>query len=108
MYKAAFEEVVEVYEEYKSVIGSSSCEDFYANMGQEAFNPVKDAGRVTVEPSDFVADVELSAKKVLTWAQYTDFLKGSYTDEIKLAVGKSFKVRKIHPLSTYLLPKDMQ
>lgn len=104
-----FHRVVSHYEEVKVTSGTMSCEKFYKHQlaGSGAGTPFV-PGVVFVGPEDFIADVEMAAKKILTPDEFVAFKEGRFTERVEERLGREFKRRKIYPLHEYFQPKDLR
>jgi hypothetical protein len=121
------------YEEY--VVSQRylySAEQFYDSLEREGVNGNKWNSRIVkVTPSDFVADVELVAKRVLQSPteylffdevyvkqneQFHQDLQKRLTEEqyldlkhsVQEKVGAAFKACKLHPVERYFRAKDLR
>lgn len=124
LYRSVFRRVMSRYDEIKSVNGTQSCAGFYAGLAREGsgggFNPKI----VAPSASDYICDVEITARRVLDKEEYrffklayiskdeevTSLLKDGIFNKLKRAVqekvGQGFISAKIHPFERYRKPKD--
>ena len=130
-YRSVFRRVMSRYEEYRlSDRYIYSSEQFYSSLAEEGVNGGKWNTRIVkVTPSDFMADVELSALRVLTAPihrllfkevyvrgneEYLETLQKRMTEEVFLDLkhavqeiaGAAFKACKLHPAERYFKPRD--
>lgn len=100
------------YEELEAIHGTISCAMFYkklaANKCDLTGKHIPKSGLVTVTASDFLADVYLALKSVLSAEELSQLTDGKVTEGMRERAGKEFIRRKIHPLNTYMRPKDMR
>lgn len=130
-FRGVFRKIMSTYDETKTSNGTLSCQGFYRSIAGEsankgAYNPLV----VRATASDFICDVELTARRVLSKEEYR-FFKLLYLDKDKeiaeLVVAKSpdnkfnglkqtvqeklgfaFDDRGIYPLSKYYKAKDLR
>lgn len=119
---------MERYEKVKPKTIALSSEGFYAGLSSEkGFNSSSFCSRVVIPTlTDFVCDVEITAKDVLTDYEYkffhsifidqeeiSDMIKSTdkfkrMEEHIVLQVGRAFMARKIFPTATYFRSKDLR
>lgn len=118
------------YDEVKASHGTQSCEMFYQAIESGSTKIKYNPRVITISPSDFICDVELTAEKSLTETEL-HFFRLLYIDKsselaeltkdkspdnktIKLKhsvqekLGLAFKVRGVYPIAKYLKPKDLR
>jgi hypothetical protein len=127
-WRSVFRKVMSRYDEAKSVNGTMSCSKLYRGLGEDktgTYNP----NIIVVTITDFICDVELTAKRVLDPGEYR-FFKLVYLEKdneltklvdstetnnfnglkkrVQEKLGLAFVSSKLHPVERYLRPKDMR
>lgn len=121
LWERAFSDVMEEYQEIKATLGSSSCEGFYNGLAREGGRTAMNTRVVRPSVIDFVADVELAARRALHPAEFTFFrqyyINGEnlqpervelYDKTVQQKVGKMLIHRRVHPTSNYYKAKDLR
>jgi len=105
-YRKIFQLTVDLYRETRETASSASCAVFWERVGKN--NGVERVGRVAPSSSDFVADMELAAKKVLSEEDYSLFLSGKpISENLEAKVSRELTRRGIWPFKGYLQAKDV-
>jgi hypothetical protein len=130
-WRSVFRKVLSYYDELVVSHGSNSCEGFYKALTREGINGGKYNPRIVrATPSDFICDVELTAKRVLTKEEHRffslvylnkdqeicDLFKDKSPDNkfnklkhsVQEKLGCAFKASGIYPMSKYHKPKDLR
>jgi hypothetical protein len=130
-WRSVFRKVMSYYDELKSSHGTNSCEGFYKALSREGTNGGKFNPRVVrATPSDFICDLELAARRVLTKEEHRFFklvylqkdaeIIGLLEDKspdnkfnklkhtVQEKMGLAFKARGMYPIAKYLRPKDLR
>jgi hypothetical protein len=127
LWRSVFRRVMSRYDEIKSVNGTQSCAGFYKSLAREGSNGGKFNPKVVVvTASDYICDVEITARRVLTPDEHRFFklvyltkdkevstlLKNGIFRELKRTVqekvGLAFIAAKIHPFERYRKPRDLR
>jgi hypothetical protein len=119
--KQAFQAVIEQYMEIKSVNGTSSCSGFYRGLTKEGGRTGLNPRVVQAGPSEFIADVELAARRALSTdislhiLFFEEFVLGQATgmstedrERIEQAVGRMLIARRIFPVEMYFRACDLR
>lgn len=129
-WRSVFRQVMARYEEIKSVNGTRSCAGFYKGLTREGTNGGKFNPKiVTPTASDYICDVELTARRVLNKHEHRFFklvyllkdqeltklletrednklIKLKYTVQEKVGLG--LIAAKIHPFERYRRSRDLR
>jgi hypothetical protein len=127
LYRSVCVEVLDAYDEIKSVNGTSSVAGFYNGLGRIRSGGGLNPRIVRTNPTDFIADIEIGARKSLSNKEYAvfDMMYLSHNDDIrglvrnadsyervreiiKLKLGRYFSQNGIYPLANYFKPKDLR
>lgn len=130
-FRSIFRRVFARYDELKSVEGTNSCAPFYHHLAHSdeapgSGNPMS----IKILTSDFIADIELTAKKTLNTPEYKffrDVYLNKTVDPEQLAadclsnpsvlamkclvqeqLGKAFKAKHIYPVTKYFNGKELR
>lgn len=122
MWRMAFREVIDQYQEAKAADGGIGALNYEGAIGSSTGKNNGGGTRmrtVMVSLSDFICDVELAAQRVLNpkeqgfWLAYyvgladdSEIPNNETKDSIKLKVGKMLIARGIYPLGQYFRPVD--
>jgi hypothetical protein len=118
------------FDEFRSVLGTNSCAPFYKGLAQEGGRVEANPRIVRMLPEDFLADVELAAKRALNEHEYFYFKtvylnkNDKFDDEFKATVsekaysamkrtvqeklGKELQRVKIYPIDSYMASVDLR
>lgn len=118
-FRRVFYSTIQHYAEAKVVHETNSCEKFYRALTDRSGCSGSNARLVYVSAMDFVADVELAAKAVLTPDQYERFVEVFGSEEAPLypesrfkrmaeRVGAELVRRRIHPVRGYMAPRILK
>jgi len=114
-YYKAFESVISLYQEMKATYGIAGALD-YSNAQASSPGAAYSIGRCLFTPVDFIADVQIVARKALTpdelrWfnSVFVDHLsqdepKARFSDRVKLQLGFHFQRAGLYPVSSYTKP----
>lgn len=103
-YKIIFDHVFECYQEIKETNGTMSCAGFYKRLADNtAASGSQPVSRTGAAQSDFLADIELAIKHVLTPAEISSL--PNCEDPVKYKLAKEFMRRRISPLNVYFRPR---
>ncbi len=105
-YRKTFDYIYEAYLETESSSVCVSYDGVYKNLSKN--DETCSVGKIFVSPSDFIADVEIMVKKLISAKEYILFIGGECPDNIKETIGKAFIRVKLHPLSQYLKPTAVE
>lgn len=130
-WRSVFRKTMAYYDELRASHGTNSCEGFYKGLAREGTNGGKHNPRVVrTSPSDFICDLELAARRVLSKEEYR-FFKLVYLDKdpeiielledkspdnkfnklkqsVQEKMGLAFKVRGLYPVAKYHKPRDLR
>jgi hypothetical protein len=114
-------EVLQHYMELTSITQSQSCSPLYRRLGKGGISSDSPGGWFRPLSSDFIADVEILARKNLSPAEYDTF-KAYYMNQtgewvkvdtgalhlLRVKLGKVFEEHGLYPVQVYFAPKDLR
>jgi hypothetical protein len=129
-YRGIFRQVMTKFDETRSVLGTNSCARFYKGLAQEGGRVETNPRVIRMLPEDFIADVELAAKRALNVHEYFYFktvylnkddkfdkeFKDTVSEKaystmkrtIQEKLGEELQRSKIYPIETYMQSVDLR
>ena len=119
--RQAFKSVMEVYSEVKATCGTTPTLDYSVLANRMLITGTPNPRVVRPSMSDFICDVELKTKSVLSAKEYgwfVDIFVNKALPEMTCSVNQLHKIQekvggvlvsaRIHPIEQYFMAKDMR